>query len=55
MQSYPALESIAHQHRASLAAEAELRRLGRPARRGTRPAAQRRWFHLPREPLPARA
>jgi hypothetical protein len=55
MHSYAALESIASQHSASLAAEAELRRLGRTARRHTRRAGQLRWFHLPREPLPARA
>jgi hypothetical protein len=52
MHSYTALESIAHQRRAALAAEAELHRLGRPARRRRRAVAHRGWLHhLPREPL----
>ena len=52
MHSYSALESIAHQRRAALAAEAELHRLGRPARRRRRAAAHGGWLHhLPREPL----
>jgi len=56
MPSYTALEAIANQRRATLAAEAELHRLGRPVRRRSRAAGHGRWFHhLPREPLTARA